>query len=184
MKITQLHALRVRIPQKPPIAPYQSRYRASSTKESLLVRLETDNGLVGWGETPDDWISKSYEGTPEERLRRAVLGRSPFDIEAWYAENNLGSSYLASGVEMARWDLMGQALRQPPTEEKGANKELAGEDGRGKQSCKRETQPRGAAGDCGHQGRGRKGFPAQTATRADQGRLMHQCKNEQEQPTP
>ncbi len=112
MKITKLHAMRVRIPQKPPIAPYQSRYRASSAKEALLIRLETDNGLVGWGETPDDWISKSYEGTPEDRLRGQVLGRDPFELEAWYAENTLGS-YLASGVEMALWDLMGKATRLP-----------------------------------------------------------------------
>jgi len=112
MKITKLNAVRVRLPQKPPIAPYQSRYRASSQKESLLVRLETDSGLVGWGETPDDWINLSFEGTPEERLRAQALGRSPFDLEAWYAENTLGS-YLASAVEMAMWDLMGQATRQP-----------------------------------------------------------------------
>src|SRR5262249_52293340 len=112
MKITRLNALRVRIPQKPPIAPYQSRYRAGTYKEALLVRLETDTGLVGWGETPEDWINKSYEGTPEDLLRKQALGRDPFDLEAWYAENTLGS-YLASGVEMGMWDLMGQATRQP-----------------------------------------------------------------------
>jgi L-alanine-DL-glutamate epimerase-like enolase superfamily enzyme len=112
MKITQLHALRVRIPQKPPIAPYQSRYRATSEKESVLIRLETDTGLVGWGETPDDWVTHSYEGTPEELLRRQAVGRDPFDLEAWYAENRLGS-YLASGVEMAMWDLIGHATKQP-----------------------------------------------------------------------
>jgi L-alanine-DL-glutamate epimerase-like enolase superfamily enzyme len=113
MKIAQLNALRVRIPQKPPIAPYQSRYRAQSAKEALLVRLETDTGLVGWGETPDDWVNKTYEGTPEDLLRGRALGRDPFDLEAWYAENALPSSHLASGVEMAMWDLMGQATRQP-----------------------------------------------------------------------
>jgi L-alanine-DL-glutamate epimerase-like enolase superfamily enzyme len=112
MKITQLNAMRVRIPQKPPIAPYQSRYRAGTYKEALLVRLETDSGLVGWGETPDDWVNRSFEGTPEELLRRQVLGRDPFDLEAFYAENSLGS-YLASGVEMALWDLLGKAVRQP-----------------------------------------------------------------------
>src|SRR5262245_40201412 len=112
MKIRKLNALRVRIPQKPPIAPYQSRYKAGTHKESLLVRLETDTGLIGWGETPDDWINKSFEGTPEERLRSQVLGRDPFEIEGWYAENTLGS-YLASGVEMAMWDLMGKATGQP-----------------------------------------------------------------------
>ncbi len=45
-------------------------------------------------------------------MRQQVLGRDPFDLEAWYAENTLGP-YLASGVEMALWDLIGQATRQP-----------------------------------------------------------------------
>jgi L-alanine-DL-glutamate epimerase-like enolase superfamily enzyme len=112
MKITKLNAVRVRIPQKPPIAPYQSRYRASSQKEALLVRLQTDTGLVGWGETPDDWINRSFEGAPQKLLAGQVLGRSPFDLEAWYAENTLGT-YLASAVEMAVWDLLGQATRRP-----------------------------------------------------------------------
>src|SRR6516165_5238749 len=112
MKITHLDACLVRIPQKSPIAPYQSRYRATSEKESLIIRLETDNGLIGWGETPVDWINKSYEGVPEDLLRKQALGRDPFDVEAWYAENTLGS-YLASGVEMAMWDLIGHATRQP-----------------------------------------------------------------------
>jgi L-alanine-DL-glutamate epimerase-like enolase superfamily enzyme len=112
MKITDLRATRVRIPQKAPIAPYQNRYKAGTHKESLLIRLETDGGLVGWGETPDDWINKSFEGTPEERLRTAVIGRDPFDIEPFYADNGLGS-YLASGVEMALWDIVGKATKQP-----------------------------------------------------------------------
>jgi len=112
MKITHLHACRVRIPQKPPIAPYQNRYKAGTHKESLLIRLETQSGIVGWGETPDDWINRSFEGTPEDRLRGAVIGRDPFDIEAWYAENTLGS-YLASGVEMAMWDIVGKAAKLP-----------------------------------------------------------------------
>jgi L-alanine-DL-glutamate epimerase-like enolase superfamily enzyme len=116
MKVVKLSALRVRIPQKPPIAPYQNRYRAGTHKESLLVRLETDTGLAGWGETPDDWINRSFEGTPEDRLRSAVLGRDPFDLEAWYAATlqvpALGS-YLSSAVEMAFWDLQGQATGLP-----------------------------------------------------------------------
>src|SRR4051812_48458848 len=64
MKIASLQAVRVRIPQKAPIAPYQNRYKAGTYKECILVRLETDNGIVGWGETPEDWINKSFEGTP------------------------------------------------------------------------------------------------------------------------
>jgi L-alanine-DL-glutamate epimerase-like enolase superfamily enzyme len=112
MKITQLRAFGVCIPQKSPIAPYQSRYRASSAKDAILVRLETDTGLVGWGETPVDWINKSFEGTPEDAMRRQALGRDPFDLEAWYAENSLGP-FLSSGVEMAMWDLMGKSANVP-----------------------------------------------------------------------
>jgi L-alanine-DL-glutamate epimerase-like enolase superfamily enzyme len=112
MKVSQLHAMVVRLGQKPPIAPYQNRYKAQSTKEALLIRLETDTGLVGWGETPVDWVNKSFEGAPEDLLRKQVLGRDPFEIEAWYAENTVGS-YLCSGVEMAFWDLIGKATRLP-----------------------------------------------------------------------
>ncbi len=112
MKIAGLRAVVVRIPQKAPIAPYQSRYRATSEKEALLVRLETDTGLVGWGETPLDWLDKSFQGAPEDALRRQVLGRDPFDLEAWYAGNTLGS-FLASAVEMAFWDLIGKAVGRP-----------------------------------------------------------------------
>src|SRR5437660_8967866 len=113
MKIKQLNSVLVRIPQKPPIAPYQSRYRAGVAKEALLVRLETDTGHVGWGETPVDWINKSFEGASEEAMRRQVLERDPFDLEAWHAENTLGP-FLSSAVEMAMWDIIGHAVSQPP----------------------------------------------------------------------
>src|SRR5258705_242041 len=87
MKITQLHALRVRIPQKAPIAPYQNRYKAGTYKECILVRLETDGGLVGWGETPEDWINKSFEGTPEEPMRNyAVALPLARDLEKYNLE--------------------------------------------------------------------------------------------------
>src|SRR5262249_10273749 len=55
---------------------------------------------------------KSYSGTPDEQMRAQALGRDPFDLETWYAENTLGN-YLASGVEMAMWDLIGKATNQP-----------------------------------------------------------------------
>ena len=112
MKVTTLNAVLVRIPQKPPISPYQNRYRACTHKEAILVRVATDAGQVGWGEAPVDWINKSFEGAPEEALRRQAVGRDPFDLEAWYAESTLGP-YLTSAVEMAFWDVIGKATGQP-----------------------------------------------------------------------
>lgn len=112
MKITGARAFHVRIPQKPPIAPYQSRYRATSEKEAVLVRLETDTGHVGWGETPVDWLNQSFQGAPEEHIRGAVLGCDPFALEAWYAEQDLGE-FLGSAVEMAFWDIIGKVTGRP-----------------------------------------------------------------------
>ena len=71
MKITHLHATRVRIPQKPPIAPYQNRYKAGTHKEALLIRLETDGGLKGGK-------ARAAKMTPEQRAdmaRRAAKAR-------------------------------------------------------------------------------------------------------------
>lgn len=112
MKVAQVHVFRVRVPQIPPIAPYQNRYRPGTHKDALLVRVETDAGHVGWGETPDDYLTEKYEGSPDDLLRRAAVGRDPFDLEAWYAENGL-PVHLASAVEMAFWDVMGHATNQP-----------------------------------------------------------------------
>jgi L-alanine-DL-glutamate epimerase-like enolase superfamily enzyme len=112
MNITKLDALTVRISQTPPIAPYQNRYRAGTHKIGILVRLETDTGYVGWGETPDDWINRTFEGSGEDRLRLQVLGRDPFDIETFAHENTVGP-FLASAVEMAMWDIIGHATNQP-----------------------------------------------------------------------
>ncbi len=112
MKIAKLNSFRVRVPQIYPIAPYQNRYRPGTHKEGVLVRVETDGGLVGWGETPDAYVTRSYEGNPEEIIRKQALGRDPFDLEAWYAENTL-DLHLASAVEMAFWDVMGHATKQP-----------------------------------------------------------------------
>ena len=57
MKISGVESFSVEVPQKPPIAPYHSRYRGQSSTQSILIRVETDTGLVGWGETPAACIS-------------------------------------------------------------------------------------------------------------------------------
>ena len=59
MMITGVESFFVEVPQNPPIAPYHSRYRGQSTTKSILIRLETDNGLVGWGETPQVYLGNS-----------------------------------------------------------------------------------------------------------------------------
>ncbi len=113
MKITSVETFLVDVPQKPPIAPYQSRYRPGSSTSALLIRLETDDGLVGWGETPQRYLGEQLTGLEAVALREKLLGRDGAAIEALYNEWGFDGGYVQSGVEMAMWDLLGKACRMP-----------------------------------------------------------------------
>ncbi|MFN8674923.1 MAG: mandelate racemase/muconate lactonizing enzyme family protein [Thermomicrobiales bacterium] len=89
----------------------------------LLVRIETDTGLVGIGE------SAAYGGSLEsmERvvlgdLRPSLLGEDPFAVtRLWqrmaYRSHQRGTAGMLmqaiSGVDIALWDLIGQATSTP-----------------------------------------------------------------------
>jgi L-alanine-DL-glutamate epimerase-like enolase superfamily enzyme len=114
MKITSVHSWLVEIPQKPPIAPYQNRYNAGTSKESLILRIETDDGTIGWGECPQRWIEgKAFDGTEHKLVEHRIVGWDPFEVERLYRESEIADLYLLSGVEMAFWDLMGKASGRP-----------------------------------------------------------------------
>ena len=113
MKITALESFLVEIPQKYPIAPYRSRYRCCSATQSLLIRIETDCGTVGWGEAPELSISPRWMGDEAVTLRKQLIGRDPTDINLLYREWNLDGGYVQSCVEMAVWDIVGKARGQP-----------------------------------------------------------------------
>lgn len=79
---------------------------------SLLVRLATDSGLEGWGESGIAW--RPAELSPRRDALLAVLaGRSIFDIEELHTLEVLSNAPLRCGVEMAFWDLVGRAAGQP-----------------------------------------------------------------------
>ena len=80
MKITSVESFFVEVPQKPPIAPYHSRYRGQSVKKAILIRLETDSGLVGWGETPQVYLGTPLSGREAEALRPRLVGLDPTAI--------------------------------------------------------------------------------------------------------
>jgi L-Ala-D/L-Glu epimerase len=85
-----------------------------------VIRVETDEGLVGWGEavpafefTGDTlWTVQDVIG---EYLGPATVGRDPFHIEeivaVWERELwTVGNQAARAGLEMALWDLQGKAL--------------------------------------------------------------------------
>lgn len=113
LQIASVATYLVDVPQKPPIAPYQSRYRAASSTSALLVRLETESGLVGWGETPQRYLGEKLTGREADTLGPLLVGRDGVGIEALYADGQLDGAYVQSGVEMAMWDLLGKASGLP-----------------------------------------------------------------------
>ncbi len=79
---------------------------------SLLVRLQTDAGVAGWGESAVKW--RTAELAPRrDTLLAELAGRSIFDMEELHTLDVLASAPLRSAVEMACWDLVGLTVAEP-----------------------------------------------------------------------
>jgi L-alanine-DL-glutamate epimerase-like enolase superfamily enzyme len=79
---------------------------------SLLIRLTTDSGLKGWGESSLAWRPGELAAR-RDALLPVLVGRSVFDIEELHTLEALASAPLRTAVEMAFWDLAGKAVGQP-----------------------------------------------------------------------
>jgi len=120
VKITAVHVDTLELRYSEPFVIASS---ALSVGPCDLVRVETDEGLIGLGEA-----CPAYEFTGEtlwtvqdvigEYLGPSVVGRDPFQLEAirrvWERELfTVGNQAARAGLEMALWDLQGKALGRP-----------------------------------------------------------------------
>lgn len=115
----RIHNITVRVVNVPLTSAFQSSFDRRTGTTRTVVRLETDEGLVGWGET--------FRGSPTaaliERHRDLVIGRDPFQLERLlegfrmtpFFYGYVGYAAVA-GIEMACWDLIGKALGAPLTD--------------------------------------------------------------------
>ena len=90
---------------------------------ATLIRIETDDGLVGWGEAfaPPRTVATLVE----ELLADDLVGTSPYEVESLaeraYTGDLVGYHFgrsafvqcAVSGVDMALWDLKGKAAGEP-----------------------------------------------------------------------
>jgi D-galactarolactone cycloisomerase len=79
-------------------------------RDSLLVKITTDSGIVGWGETAD--VGGTH-GVIEEHVKHAILGKNPLEHrKLWNAMwgPNFGDGRAVAGVDMALHDVRGKAL--------------------------------------------------------------------------
>ncbi|MBA2331272.1 MAG: mandelate racemase/muconate lactonizing enzyme family protein [Actinobacteria bacterium] len=91
--------------------------RTAAEQDATVVRIETDDGLVGWGEqcvfTPS--FLPGYGPSTRavlEPLGRAILGADPRAVELVYARMDAairGYAYAKSALDIACWDLLGKA---------------------------------------------------------------------------
>jgi galactonate dehydratase len=86
----------------------------------VFVKVETDEGLYGWGEASLEWKTRSLVGAVED-FAPMVIGEDPTRIEHLYQKmyrqsfwrvGVIGLSAI-SAIEQACWDILGKSLDQP-----------------------------------------------------------------------
>ncbi len=120
MKITSVRSYTLRSPLGKDV--FYSSQAPFPERTSCLVRLETDEGLVGWGEG-GQWGPPEPVATMVERvLAPRILGKNPLhhgaiwdDLYAYCRDwGRTGTAIEAmSAIDIACWDIAGQALGQP-----------------------------------------------------------------------
>ncbi|MDA0814185.1 MAG: mandelate racemase/muconate lactonizing enzyme family protein [Verrucomicrobia bacterium] len=88
----------------------------STTREALLVKIQTDSGLVGWGESAP--ISGARE-TIENHLGPSLIGQNPLRYRPLLRKMwgpNFGHALAIGALDTALNDLRGKALHLPVAE--------------------------------------------------------------------
>ncbi|MCJ8143338.1 mandelate racemase/muconate lactonizing enzyme family protein [Ancylobacter sp. A5.8] len=90
--------------------------------DTLFVRIETDTGLVGWGEAFSRNEDVSLRSLIETRLFPLILGEeagaiSKLKFKLEFGMQNFGrvgpTMYGISAIDIALWDIAGKASRRP-----------------------------------------------------------------------
>lgn len=90
---------------------------------SPLVKIETDEGVVGIGECHHDEKGFGAQDVVLNVIKPLLMGQDPFDLErllfkaetrtSYYGGNHGAATHAITGVEMALWDIIGKLTGQP-----------------------------------------------------------------------
>lgn len=107
MRIADFEVIRLRGPElRHPLRPAWAPGTVWTRRDAILVKLTTDEGIVGWG-APGYAESSELESWMKPQL----VGSDPFALEQHariFRQANGGW-----GTEIALWDIIGQACGQP-----------------------------------------------------------------------
>jgi L-alanine-DL-glutamate epimerase-like enolase superfamily enzyme len=121
MEITDVSAITVAIPLRSldselGLRPYVTNHGQVDTMERVLVRVDTDEGLSGWGEMRTFLSPRATESVLEDGIAPLIKGQSPFEIERLrrqvFIEYTNVELFFAA-VETACWDIIGKSLGKP-----------------------------------------------------------------------
>ncbi|RZS81175.1 mandelate racemase/muconate lactonizing enzyme family protein [Pigmentiphaga kullae] len=91
-------------------------------KNLIFIRLELEDGTVGWGESYSQYDRDEAVAAQARELLRYLVGRDVFNIRYFcqvafddYAQRRSSLEFWSalSGIEMAMWDAVGKLLGQP-----------------------------------------------------------------------
>ncbi|MBC7813625.1 MAG: mandelate racemase/muconate lactonizing enzyme family protein [Burkholderiales bacterium] len=105
----------------PPVWRFRALYPKDN--ETVIVRIETDNGIVGWGDAHTPVGGQVSKAVIDSLFAPLLYGKNPLDIqpiwELLYSTMRLrGHSQgfqleAISGIDIALWDIAGKALNTP-----------------------------------------------------------------------
>jgi L-alanine-DL-glutamate epimerase-like enolase superfamily enzyme len=100
----------------------------SSAQDTIVVEIDTDEGVTGVGETDlNAWIARACIDAPgthtmDRGLRPLLIGRDPTDVEAIWQELYVGTCmtgrrgalvHAIGAIDIALWDLLGKSRGVP-----------------------------------------------------------------------
>lgn len=118
MKITSVTAIILRTPMKTPFTSARGWWYR--TKNAMLVKIETDEGIVGWGEAYGP--AEITKAIVDNLLASQITGCDPLDTNVlWekmyqriedYDPEGFGVAAI-SAIDIALWDIKGKAFNVP-----------------------------------------------------------------------
>ncbi len=122
MQITKVEAIEIRLPES------QVLDKTSSGQDALIVKVYTDEGIVGIGEVDSSsrvvkaTIEAPFSHTIASGLGRLLIGMNPLDIKVINDKLYQSSFYYGrrgvvvhaiGGIDIALWDIAGKYYHQP-----------------------------------------------------------------------
>jgi L-alanine-DL-glutamate epimerase-like enolase superfamily enzyme len=122
MKITAIETLVVNMPMKISGPPPMLGGKARTSIDTLLVRIDTDEGISGWGEAFGHRIWPATRAAIDTLVGPQCIGREPTAIGALVDDlhrnlhgvgRNGPAMYAVSAIDIALWDIAGKLAGLP-----------------------------------------------------------------------